>query len=171
VVLLEPHPPAPLEARAPLESRVVALSRASERLLSAAGAWPRIEAARVCAYQRMRIWHESVAAVSAAVLVFDAADVGEPNLGYILENRLLQQALLQAFTAAGGQLIPAALESLAITGAGVRLRTASWGRTGRTRGCARPPASPPRAVRTSSWRSSPTSPPPSRTSSPPGSAS
>ncbi len=63
--------------------------------------------------------------VSAAVLVFDAADVGEPNLGYILENRLLQQALLQAFTAAGGQLIPAALESLAITGAGVRLRTAA----------------------------------------------
>ena len=63
----------------------------------------------------MRIWHESVAAVSAAVLVFDAADVGEPNLGYILENRLLQRALLQAFTAAGGQLIPAALESLAIS--------------------------------------------------------
>ena len=29
-----------------------------------------------------------------AVLVFDAADVGEPNLGYILENRLLQYALL-----------------------------------------------------------------------------
>ncbi len=43
VALLEPHPPAPLEARAPLESRVVALSRASERLLSAAGAWPLIE--------------------------------------------------------------------------------------------------------------------------------
>ena len=99
VALLEPHPPAPLAARAPLESRVVALSRASERLLSAAGAWALIEGPRVCAYQRMRIWHESVAATSAAVLVFDAADVGEPNLGYILENRLLQRALLQAFTA------------------------------------------------------------------------
>ncbi|HEY7996571.1 MAG TPA: FAD-dependent monooxygenase [Steroidobacteraceae bacterium] len=124
VTLLEPHPPAPLEAHAPLDSRVVALSRASERLLSAAGAWPLIAASRVCAYERMRIWHESVAASSAAVLVFDAADVGEPNLGYILENRLLQGALLEAFAAAGGRITHAALESLAITQDGVRLRTA-----------------------------------------------
>jgi 2-octaprenylphenol hydroxylase len=124
VTLLEPHPPAPLEAHAPLDSRVVALSRASERLLSAAGAWPLIAASRVCAYERMRIWHESVAASSAAVLVFDAADVGEPNLGYILENRLLQGALLEAFAAAGGRITHAALESLAISAEGVRLRTA-----------------------------------------------
>jgi len=124
VTLLEPHPPPPLEAHAPLDSRVVALSRASERLLSAAGAWPMITASRVCAYERMRIWHESVAASSAAVLVFDAADVGEPNLGYILENRLLQGALLEAFSAAGGRITHAALESLAITEDGVRLRTA-----------------------------------------------
>jgi 2-polyprenylphenol 6-hydroxylase len=124
VTLLEPHPPAPLEAHAPLDSRVVALSRASERLLSAAGAWPMSAAARVCAYERMRIWHESVAASSAAVLVFDAADVGEPNLGYILENRLLQGALLEAFSAAGGRTTHAALESLAISADGVRLRTA-----------------------------------------------
>jgi len=124
VTLLEPHPPAPLEAHAPLDSRVVALSRASERLLSAAGAWPMSAAARVCAYERMRIWHESVAASSAAVLVFDAADVGEPNLGYILENRLLQGALLEAFSAAGGHITHAARESLAISADGVRLRTA-----------------------------------------------
>jgi 2-octaprenylphenol hydroxylase len=58
------------------------------------------------------------------VLVFDAADVGEPNLGYILENRLLQGALLEAFSAAGGRITHAALESLAITADGVRLRTA-----------------------------------------------
>ena len=131
VALLEPHPPAPIEARAPLDSRVVALSRASERLLSAAGAWPLIAGARVRAYQRMRIWHESIPATAAAVLVFDAADVGEPNLGYILENRLLQQALLQAFTAAGGRIIPAALESLAITDEGVHLRTAAGKLTAR----------------------------------------
>jgi len=125
VVLLEPHPPAPVEALSPLDSRVVALSRASERLLRVAGAWPMIEGARVCAYQRMRIWHESVAPSSPAVLVFDAADVGEPNLGYILENRLLQHALLQAFSAAGGRITHAALESLTLTEEGVRLSTAA----------------------------------------------
>ena len=31
------------------------------------------------------------------MLIFDAAEVGEPNLGYIVENRLLQAALLAAF--------------------------------------------------------------------------
>src|SRR6266480_6538036 len=95
VAVLEPRPPAPLPADAALEARVVALSRASERLLRSAGAWRGIAGPRLSAYERMRIWHESVAPDSEAVLVFDAADVGEPNLGYIVENRLLQGALLE----------------------------------------------------------------------------
>ncbi len=45
----------------------------------------------------MRIWHESVAPNSPGALVFDAADVGEPNLGHIVENRVLQAALLDVF--------------------------------------------------------------------------
>ena len=123
VALLEPGAPAPLPADAPLESRVVALSRASERTLTRAGAWPRIRGPRLSPYERMRIWHESVAADSEQVLVFDAADAGEPNLGYIAENRLLQTALLGAFTDAGGHLEPAQLSALEITEAGVNLTT------------------------------------------------
>ena len=46
--------------------------------------------ARLEPYERMRIWHESVAPRARPCSVFDAADVGEPNLGYIVENRLLQ---------------------------------------------------------------------------------
>src|SRR5207237_1338284 len=68
-------------------------------------------------------WHESVAPDSDAVLEFDAADVGEPNLGYIAENQLLQWALLGAFAEAGGHLEPASLESLEITDAGVGVLT------------------------------------------------
>jgi len=123
VALLEPGAPAPLPADAPLESRVVALSRASERTLTRAGAWPRIRGPRLSPYERMRIWHESVAADSEQVLVFDAADAGEPNLGFIAENRLLQTALLGAFTDAGGHLEPAQLSALEITEAGVNLTT------------------------------------------------
>ena len=123
VAVLEPRPPAPLPADAALEARVVALSRASEHLLRSAGAWRGIAGPRLSAYERMRIWHESVAPDSEAVLVFDAADVGEPNLGYIVENRLLQGALLEAFTQAGGHLEPASLESLEITEAGVGVVT------------------------------------------------
>jgi 2-polyprenylphenol 6-hydroxylase len=125
VALLEPHaatvvPPA---ANAVPDARVVAVSRSSERILLSAGAWPHIEGPRLAPYERMRIWHESVAPDSASVLTFDAADVAEPNLGYILESRLLQSALLRSFSAGGGQLEPAALVSLEVTQAQVRVVT------------------------------------------------
>jgi 2-octaprenylphenol hydroxylase len=62
----------------------------------------------------MRIWHESVSPSSSAVLVFDAADVGEPNLGYIAENRALQVALLAAFVESGGHIEPQPFTALSI---------------------------------------------------------
>ena len=129
VALLEPRAPALLAAAAGAATaapdvRVVALSRASENVLTHAGAWARIRALRLSPYERMRIWHESVQPASEAVLVFDAADVGEPNLGYIVENRLLQQALLEAFAQAGGHIEPAALESLDVTDTEARVATA-----------------------------------------------
>jgi 2-octaprenylphenol hydroxylase len=67
----------------------------------------------------------------AAALVFDAADVGEPNLGYIVENRLLQGALLAAFTEAGGRIERAPLTALAIGESGVQLHTPSGTLTAR----------------------------------------
>jgi 2-octaprenylphenol hydroxylase len=122
VAVLEPRPPE-VRADAPADTRVVALSRASERVLTRAGAWSRICGPRLSPYERMRIWHESVPPSSDAVLVFDAADVGEPNLGYIAENRLLQGALLQAFSEAGGHIEPAAMTSLVIGDEGVQVGT------------------------------------------------
>jgi 2-octaprenylphenol hydroxylase len=98
---------------APIDPRVVAISRSSERILDATGAWPGV-CARLSPYERMRIWHETVSPTSAGVLVFDSADVGEPNLGHIVENRVLQAALLDAFIASGGQLHPAQLLGLQI---------------------------------------------------------
>jgi len=71
-------------------------------------------AERLAAYERMRIWHESVAPSSAGVLVFDAADVAEPNLGYIAETRALQTALLDAFAEAGGHIESAPFNALTI---------------------------------------------------------
>ncbi len=124
VAVFEPHLLPPLEPQAPLDARVVALSRASEHTLRAAGAWAAVNGARLEPYERMRIWHAGVKPTSDAVLVFDAADVGEPNLGYILENRLLQSALLEAFSAAGGQLERVAVTDVEVTPAGVILSTA-----------------------------------------------
>jgi 2-octaprenylphenol hydroxylase len=123
VALLEPRPPAPLVPGTPLDARVVALSRASERILRHSGAWQQLAAARLCAYERMCIWHESGSASGSDALVFDAADAGEPNLGYIAESRLLQGALLEAFASGGGHLEPAPFTSLSIQEGAVEIGT------------------------------------------------
>jgi 2-octaprenylphenol hydroxylase len=112
VALLEPKRPslpAPGEA---MDLRVVALSRASERILNATDAWERISGPRLAAYERMRVWHESVPPSEA--LVFDAAEAAEPNLGYIAENRLVQAALLDAAEAAGVGILAGGLSSLRV---------------------------------------------------------
>ncbi len=125
VALLEPSRPAPRAAAAPFEPRVAALARASERILRNAGAWSRIAPGRICAYERMRVWHESVGAQGSDVLVFDAADAGEPNLGYIAESREIQSALLDAFESAGGRIVPAAFENLRLGDGGIDVLTSA----------------------------------------------
>ena len=106
-VSVEPAPDA-----AP-ELRVSALSRASEQILAQAGAWALLPVARLCAYQRMQVWHASVPADGAAVLRFDAAELAEPDLGHIVENRALTHAALGAFRTAGGTLLPMSAMGLA----------------------------------------------------------
>src|ERR1700716_2888057 len=112
ICVLEPNRPQPPLEGSALESRVVAVSRASEHILKSASAWDRVLGPRVGAYERMRIWHESVAPSSTGALVFDAAEVGEPNLGYIVENRLLQAAALDEVAELGGRIEPAGLLGL-----------------------------------------------------------
>jgi 2-octaprenylphenol hydroxylase len=112
VGVLEPNRPRPPMPGSALDSRVVAVSRASEHILKSASAWDRVLGPRVAAYERMRIWHESFAPSSPGALVFDAAEVGEPNLGYIVENRLLQAALLDRVAELGGRIEPASLMGL-----------------------------------------------------------
>src|SRR5437879_13471463 len=82
-----------------------------------------VRAARLCPYERMRVWHESVVPDSPGALVFDAADVGEPNLGYIVENRVLQAALLDAFIDGGGRIEAAHLEALHVSADCVNVAT------------------------------------------------
>ena len=123
VALLEPKPPAVFAHALAVDLRVAAFSRASERIFAAAGAWRRLAAGRLCAYERMRIWHESVAPRDRAVLVFDAAEAGEPNLGYIIETRLVQAALLDAALGAGVRLVPSEFVAMRTTPECVHIET------------------------------------------------
>ena len=100
VALVEPRPATPPAPGAPLDLRVSALSRASQVLLERAGAWPAV-AARAAAYQRMVVWEARQDPTGPDALVFDAAELGEPDLGHIGENRSIQAALTERAEAAG----------------------------------------------------------------------
>ncbi len=82
-----------------MDARVYALSRASQQLLEHVGVWQRVTQARASAYRRMRVW-EGPDAYAPSALDFDSADIGEPDLGHIVEDALLRTALADALTSA-----------------------------------------------------------------------
>ncbi len=79
---------------AEMDLRVYALSRASQAVLAALDVWPGVEAARASPYERMHVFEGDGPETPAAVH-FDCAEIGEPNLGYIVEDRLIKDRLLQ----------------------------------------------------------------------------
>ncbi|MGR2766352.1 FAD-dependent 2-octaprenylphenol hydroxylase [Photobacterium ganghwense] len=90
VAVIEGHQPEP-ELSALPDVRVSALSRASERILRRLGAWEGIAGRRMAAYDKMQVWEQD----SFARISFDAARLAQPNLGHIVENRVIQLALLE----------------------------------------------------------------------------
>ncbi len=74
-----------------LDSRVSAISRASQRIFAAIGAWDGMTAWRVSPFRDMRVWDAS----GFGQIHFDSATIGEPLLGWIIENRVIQFALLE----------------------------------------------------------------------------
>jgi len=95
-----------------VDLRVFALSRASEKILRAADAWADIAATRSAPYERMQVWHADVPPHGGDALEFDAAEIGQPDLGVIAENNVLQAALAGAARRAGVQLIAGELTAL-----------------------------------------------------------
>ncbi|HEU5134443.1 MAG TPA: FAD-dependent monooxygenase [Steroidobacteraceae bacterium] len=96
----------------PIDLRVFALSRASEKILRTAGAWSDIEATRAEGFERMQVWHADVPPHGGDALVFDAAEMGERNLGVIVENAVLQSALAGAARRLGLALVTGDISAL-----------------------------------------------------------
>lgn len=72
------------------DQRVVALTRASQQLLQQLGAWDGIVPRRVSPYTAMRVWDGR----GSGSIRFAAADIGEPDLGHIVELAAIEAALL-----------------------------------------------------------------------------
>ncbi len=79
--------------------RVSAIANGSAELLGSVGAWEQIAGARVSPYDYMRVWDEHEAPESGAALHFGAAEFAVPQLGFITENVLIQDALLECLDA------------------------------------------------------------------------
>jgi len=75
--------------------RVSAIATGTAELLDSIGAWSHVSNTRVSAYECMRVWDESGTADGAATLRFDAAEFAVPQLGFIVENILMQHAILE----------------------------------------------------------------------------
>lgn len=88
--VIETQLPEQYAPQQPLDLRVSAISQASVALLEQAGAWQHLQQMRLCPYRRLETWE-----LDGFATRFDAADLGLPQLGYIIENRLVQLALLK----------------------------------------------------------------------------
>ena len=87
--------PIPFTGR--FEPRVSALSAASQRILDRVGAWSGITSRRASPYTDMRVWDGS----GTGQIHFSAASVHAEVLGHIVENRVVQDALLDALRSRG----------------------------------------------------------------------
>ena len=76
------------------DPRVVALTQASQNLLTRLGVWEEIEHARVCAYRDMHVWDGE----GTAEIHFNSADVRANHLGHIVENSVVVNALRKKIT-------------------------------------------------------------------------
>ncbi|WP_394220819.1 FAD-dependent monooxygenase [Alteromonas gracilis] len=85
VVVIEPYLPAPFNADDGPDLRVSAISEASVTLLKALGAWEHIAAMRVKPYKGLSVWDDPAHRTD-----FTAQSIDMPQLGFFVENRLLQ---------------------------------------------------------------------------------
>jgi len=100
--------------------RVSALTRASQLILQNLGAWRHMQAMGVSAYESMHVWDRR----GLGEIHFDAADVGEPDLGHIVENRVIVAALWREIREQAGiqVMLDKALSGFERDGSAMRLR-------------------------------------------------
>lgn len=89
VAVIEPQSLDPkLDARPDL--RVSAITLASQAVFENLGCWEQMRERRAAPIECMRVWE------AQSVLSYDSAEIGEPCLGWIVENRVMVEALVSS---------------------------------------------------------------------------
>ncbi len=89
VALVDAHAPQLDWSQEGYDIRVSAITRASQNLFASLGAWSLMQAERISPYRDMHVWD----AGGDGVIHFDSAEIGEPDLGHIIENRVIVKGL------------------------------------------------------------------------------
>ena len=89
VALIEQTTPDAFSPEQAHDMRVSALSIASQQILQTLGVWDAILDMRSCPFKRMRVWE------TAGDTEFNSSTIDYDALGYIVENRVTQLALLE----------------------------------------------------------------------------
>lgn len=117
VALIEAHEPKAWHDGDDYDLRVSAINRYSQRFFEQLQAWEGMTRRRVSTYRRMCVWDS---AQHGGEITFDAAEIGEPDLGHIIENRVIQSALsdhMEGVTT----FCPARLDAMKVENAKVHL--------------------------------------------------
>ena len=67
------------------DNRVSAINRISQNIFSNLNVWLAMKNERVTPYQTMRVWDKK----GFGEITFEAEDLSEPDLGHIVENRVI----------------------------------------------------------------------------------
>jgi 2-octaprenylphenol hydroxylase len=118
LAVIDRREPPPVEKEYAL--RVSAINRASIKVLNAVGAFERMQQMRVSPFREMHVWDST----GVGQIHFDAAELGLDTLGYIIENNVIQLALLEVLKQADtiDWLCPAQIDSLDIAPDGKRVK-------------------------------------------------
>ena len=79
--------------------RVSAIASGSSEIFASIGVWQDILGQRACPYRDMRVWDASGYFEGPDTLCFEAAEFAVSELGFIVENTLIQHAVLQQLDA------------------------------------------------------------------------
>lgn len=88
-----------LDRRAPMleweagttDSRVSAITLASQRIFHHLNIWQRIETLGIAEFMHMHVWDKT----GTGNITFNATDIAQPVLGYVIENRVILKALIE----------------------------------------------------------------------------
>lgn len=94
VTVIEKNAPPAFDASSPPDVRISAISASSVGLLRGLDVWDSVRKMRAHAYRQLETWEWE-----SAHVVFNAAELKLPELGYMVENNVLQLALWQALEA------------------------------------------------------------------------